>query len=51
LGKERLLESFLVKVIPVADAEAVHDASVDQVEGVVSVRPGGVRAVVDLELW
>jgi hypothetical protein len=54
MGRESqwgILEGFFIEFIPVADAESVHDTGVDEVEGVVGIRPGCFGAVVDLELW
>lgn len=50
-GGQHVLEGFFVEVGPVADAEAVHDAGVDELEGVGGVGPGDFGAVVDFELW
>lgn len=49
-GGRKVHESFFVELRPVADAEAVHDAGVDEIEGVGGVGPGDFGAVVDLEL-
>jgi hypothetical protein len=49
--RELVLESFFVEFGPVADTEAVHDARVDEVEGVFGVGPGEFSAVMDFELW
>jgi hypothetical protein len=50
-GGSIVLEGFFVEFRPVTDAEAVHDAGVNEIEGDFGVGPGELGTVVDFELW